>query len=69
MKKYKVVVSQDNEDLRDLVNINDNTDTIPIAPDNFNAGDIVTEDDFFLEDSNYVDENGAGTMLFAFEKE
>jgi len=67
MKKFKVTIVKDT-DVVDLININDETDTIPGAPDEFVDGEIVTEDEIVLKKNNYVDEQGVGTMDFAFKK-
>jgi hypothetical protein len=72
MKKYKVVLTifedgETNPDARDLVNINDSNDRIMVAPDNFNVGDILTEDEFRTVECNYTDEQGYGVGTFAFE--
>jgi hypothetical protein len=68
MKKYVVVVSKTNSEKVDLVNVEDDSDTIPAAPDEFTEGDIITEEDFYLEKNSYVDDETYGNMLFAFPK-
>ena len=82
MKKYKVIkptiIHVDElgieeeiqvDDAYDLVNVKDETDRIMAAPDEFNVGDIVSEDEFCLIDSEYIDGQGNfGVAPFAFKK-
>jgi hypothetical protein len=67
MKTFKVKIEK-GTDVADLININDETDRIPGAPDEFVDGEIVTEDNITMEENGYVDDQGVGTMLFAFKK-
>ena len=67
MERFKVRIQEDT-DVVDLINVNDETDTIPGAPDDFVDGEIVTEDEIELKENNYVDDQSLGTMLFAFKK-
>jgi hypothetical protein len=83
IKRYKVVqpdlIDPDaplgnqepiDNDLRDLVNVNDDSDRFMASPDDFpDIGEIINEDDFELVDVNYVDDQGVGTADFAFRKE
>jgi hypothetical protein len=66
MKTYKALKIED--DVMDLVNIEDDTDTIMAAPDDFENGEVVTEEQIILKECNYVDEQGVGTGMFAFKK-
>jgi hypothetical protein len=50
----------------DLVNIEDDSERIPASPDDFANGDIVTEDQFHMEENAYVDDDNVGSMEFAF---
>ena len=82
MKKYVVVhpdVIDPNDplgsqepidtDVRDLVNVDDDTDRFMANPEDFDTiGEIVSEDDFILLMSNYVDEQGVGSAEFAHRK-
>lgn len=66
MKTYKVVALSTNDEVVDLVNVEDETDIIPAAPFTFKDGDLITEEQFYLKECNYVDDNTTGTMNFAF---
>jgi hypothetical protein len=77
MKTYKVerVYDEEGEPVQDmasdvvnLVNIEDDTDIIWCAPDEFKIGSLVTEDDFTAKKCNYVDDVGVGSAEFAFKK-
>ena len=78
MKTYKVeleifINEEDgseytNPEVMNLVNVDDERDSISAAPYEFEEGEVVTEDDIYLEECNYVDEQGTGTMEFAFKK-
>ena len=82
MKRYKVVqpiminpdepmgIQEDmNIEARDLVNVEDENDRYMANPDDFQTiGEIVTEDQFELVDSNYVDDQGTGMCDFAFRR-
>lgn len=56
------------DDVIDLVNVDDNTDRIWASPDDFTVGEIVTEEQFYIESRSYVDDQGAGSGEFAFKK-
>ena len=73
MKTYHVelVVFEDGEtnpEVMNLVNVNDTTDVIMVAPDEFKVGEIVTENNFYLEEVMMVDEQYYGKGTFAFKK-
>lgn len=82
MKRYKVVqpiminpdepmgIQEDMDiEARDLVNVEDESDRYMANPDDFETiGEIVTEEQFELVDSNYVDDQGTGTCDFAFRR-
>jgi len=82
MKKYKVVqpvviridgmgIEEEIEvyEALDLVNINDSSDKIMAAPDEFFVGSIISEDEFYMDSHSYIDEQGnLGTADFAFKK-
>jgi hypothetical protein len=53
----------------DLVNVDDENDRLFADPDSFTVGELVTEDEIYLEPRAYVDENNYGTCFFAFKKE
>lgn len=70
MKTYKAIKPEhlsENDEAIDLVNINDENDVIMAAPDNFQVGEILTEDQIEVKECNYVDEQGTGTAPFAFK--
>lgn len=72
-KVYRVVLAtfesgETNPEVMDLVNVDDESDRIMCAPDEFEVGEIVREGEFTLEEANYVDEQCYGTGLFAFKK-
>lgn len=72
MKTYKVVLAvfengETYPDVMDLVNVEDPDDRIMCATDEFVVGEIVTENDFFMQDSQYVDEESFGVAPFAFK--
>ena len=67
MKKFKVCIFG-GTDVVDLINVDDETDIIPGAPDEFVDGEIVGEDEIILKENNFVDDQGVGTMMFAFKK-
>jgi len=80
MKKYKVVApdlidpespmgSQEivnYSEVIDLVNVEDEDDRFMANPDDFEVGEEVTEDDFYLKNCSYTDDQGIGTAPFAF---
>ena len=71
-KVYRVVLAtfesgETNPEVIDLVNVDDESDRIMCAPDDFEVGEIVREGEFTLEEANYVDEQCYGTGLFAFK--
>jgi len=73
MKKYRVELvvfenGETNPEVCDLVNIEDENDRIMAAPDEFFVGEIVSEEEFKLEKSMYVDEHTYGSGIFAFKK-
>jgi hypothetical protein len=57
-----------NPEVMDLVNVNDLTDRIMAAPDEFNVGEIVNENEFYLDEAMMVDEQYYGKGTFAFKK-
>jgi len=72
MKTYKVVLTvfengETNPEVMDLVNVNDSTDRIMAAPDEFEVGEIVSENDFYLDEAMMVDEQSYGKGIFAFK--
>lgn len=67
MKTFKVYFEK-GTDIVDLINVDDESDKIPAAPDEFVIGEIINEDDIILRENRYVDDQGVGTMLFAFKK-
>ena len=73
MAKFKAVLAvfengETNSEVLDLVNINDESDRIMAAPDEFIEGEIVSENDIILEECNMVDDHCFGTGIFAFKK-
>lgn len=73
MKTYKVELVEfpdgvTNPEVMDLVNVKDSFDRIMCAPDEFIAGEVVTESDFYIEKAPYVDDYGVGSGDFAFKK-
>jgi hypothetical protein len=73
MKNYQVVLTvfengETNPEVMDLVNVNDLTDRIMAAPDEFNVGEIVNENEFYLDEAMMVDEQYYGKGTFAFKK-
>jgi len=82
MKKYKVVqpiminpneplgIQEDmNIEARDLVNVEDPEDRYMANPDDFETIDeIISEDEFYTEDCQYVDDQSVGSAPFAFRK-
>ena len=69
MKTYKAIKPEhlsENDEAIDLVNINDENDVIMAAPNQFEVGEILTEDQIEVKECNYVDEQGTGTAPFAF---
>jgi len=84
MKKYKVVqppvIDSDDPmglqepiadtDVRDLVNVEDESDRFMANPDDFDSVDeIVTENEFTFKRVNVVDEQGVYSADMAFRKE
>ena len=75
MKEYKAtqefIGGEPMQDLEsfviNLVNLEDENDIIMAAPDEFEIGEIVNEDNLILKECNYVDEQGTGSGLFAFK--
>lgn len=70
MRTFKAVLAEfesgeTNPEVMDLVNINDETDKIMCAPDEFEVGDIVQEKDFYLEEQMMVDDQCYGLGMFA----
>lgn len=75
MKKYKVELVNFGTDAEpmysdavDLVNIEDDTDRIWGAEDEFTIGEILSEDEIYTEMHSYVDDESAGSAPFAFRK-
>ncbi len=73
MKNYEVVLTvfengETNPEVMDLVNVNDSTDRIMAAPDEFSVGEIVNENEFYLDEAMMVNEQGYGKGTFAFKK-
>ena len=76
MKTYKAVMTfiadpenvheQTNDTAMDLVNIEDDTDRIMCADDEFTEGELLTEDQFIVRDCSYVYDEGVGNADFAF---
>lgn len=67
-KKFRVEHREDlNPDALDLVNIDDPNESYMCAEDEFTIGEIITEDEFELSEHSYVDDQSAGTALFAFK--
>ncbi len=71
MKTYKAtrVITEEPtpEVILDLINVEDESDRIMCAPDEFTEGDIVTELDITCEENMYIDADGnCGTGLFAY---
>jgi hypothetical protein len=56
-------------DVIDLVNVENENETIMANPDDFTIGDFVTEEDFFLKEISYVDDQGTGRGMMAFRHE
>jgi len=50
-----------------LVSLNDPTDIIWAATDEFVVGEKVNDTEFYTKRCNYVDDQGMGTALFAFK--
>ena len=70
MVKYKVIQDPavgDNEILT-LVNVEDNTEQIMAAPDEFTLNEIVGEDEIDIETRQYTDDQGFHTGWFAYKK-
>jgi hypothetical protein len=70
MKKYKVVKPEgleDNDEAFDLVNVNDPTDIIMCAPDEFTEGEIINENDIYFDKGSYVYNDGVATGTFAYK--
>ena len=77
MVKYKVIqdpaVSADNawdenNEVLTLINIEDNTEKIMAAPDEFTLNEIVGEDEIDIETRQYTDDQGFHTGWFAYKK-
>ncbi len=73
MKNYEVILTvfengETNPEVMDLVNVNDSTDRIMAAPDEFSVGEIVNENEFYLDEAMMVNEQGYGKGTFAFKK-
>lgn len=57
-------------DVRDLVNVNDETDRIMANPEDFpEIGEIVNESQFYLKNCGYCDDQGVHNGEFAFRVE
>lgn len=68
MKQYKVTSINENLEVMDLVNIEDTSDRIMCAPDEFNLGETINENEFYIDRCNYVDDHTFGSGDFAFKK-
>lgn len=68
MKQYQVISVNENPEVMDLVNINDSSDRIMCAPDEFKLDEIINEEDFYIERCNYVDDHNFNSGDFAFRK-
>ena len=55
------------DDAQDLVNIDDPEDRVMAAPEEFELGELVTENDFHMEERMYTDDQGYGAGMFAFK--
>ena len=70
MKRYRVVKAfEQNPDAVNLVNVEDPDDIIMGAEDEFFIGDVIYEDEIEMRSHSYVDDDNAGTALFAFKKQ
>lgn len=72
MKTYEVKLTEfeggeTNPEVMELVNVADPTDIIMAAPDEFEVGEIVRDDEFYFDEAMMVDEQGYGSGLFAFK--
>lgn len=77
MKTYKAVMTfmvdpenvheDTNDTAMDLVNIEDDTDRIMCADDEFTEGELVTEEQFVTRVCAYVYDDGVGNAPFAFK--
>ena len=72
MNEFKAVLvvfenGETNPEVLDLVNINDESDRIMAAPDEFQVNEIISENDIILKECNMVDDHGFGTGIFAFK--
>ena len=74
MIKYKVIKDPSlerydisSDEILTLVNTKDNTDRIMAAPDEFTINEIVDEDEIYLEERQYTDEDGFWVGWFAFK--
>jgi hypothetical protein len=74
MKKYraKLVVFEGgevNEEVMDLVNVEDESDKLMAAPDEFKVGEIVSENEIEMAEASVVDEDGNynGCVPIAFK--
>jgi len=67
MKTYKAIAVKGTE-MVDLYCIEKPMEFLPGAPDEFVDGEIISEDQIVMEEAPYVDDQGVGTMLFAFKK-
>ena len=77
MIKYKVIQDpavsadnawDDNNEVLTLVNIEDNTEKIMAAPDEFTLNEIVGENEIDIETRQYTDDQGFHTGWFAYKK-
>ena len=77
MVKYKVIQDpavsadnawDDNNEVLTLVNIEDNTEKIMAAPDEFTFNEIVGENEIDIETRQYTDDQGFHTGWFAYKK-
>jgi len=74
MKKYKVVYHEfengkEYDDILDLVNVNNDSERLMAAPDEFYLDEVIEEDNIVMKYNNYIDENGNyGKAQFAHRK-
>lgn len=77
MKTYKATMTfmadpenpheEINDTAMDLVNVEDESDKIMCADDEFTEGELVTEDQFHTQVCSYVYDDGVGSAPFAFK--
>ena len=74
MKKYRAELvvfegGETNEEVMDLINVEDESDKLMAAPDEFKVGEIVSDDEIEMREASVVDEDGNynGCTLIAFK--